>query len=137
MGVVYAIIPLDEELGSWLSEQGFPNVPSVRGRWPTPRELRGILSTLTGVRIDWYSDSNLDADLSTEDGLQTTLRISEYAGDDSPCQPYFSKGSQELVTRSVAALALATGPLVIYPDTGDGIQVLYDGHVIEDPEEQG
>jgi hypothetical protein len=113
------------------------SVPPVDGRWPTARELRNVLGDMSGVRVDWQTSGNgPEADLSSGDGRHTTLRITDYLDEDSPCQPYFSKGSPELVTQAVLALASQTGPLVIYPDTGANIQVVFNGQVISDPTEQ-
>ena len=137
MGVLYTIAPLDEELRSWLVSEGFVGLPSVHGRWPTPREVRDALARLPGIQVTWDPAATPpEADLATADGQWTALRLTHHTSDETPCQLYFSKGSQDLITSAILQLAEVTGPLVIYPDTGSDIQVVFGGQVAADPSEQ-
>jgi hypothetical protein len=59
MGILYAVVPLTDDLHEWLAEQGV-SYPSATGRYPTPNELRRayVQRVLTAARHlgfpEWY-----------------------------------------------------------------------------------
>jgi hypothetical protein len=127
MGVIYSIIPINDECREWLRSEEIQNVPLDDGRAPTPLEIRRSIESLGGVEAAWSPGSENfgpSAELIGPGEWRTTLRLKNYTGENEPCQLYFSKGWPELVVLVVQAISEITGPFVIYPDTADDIEVV-------------
>ena len=134
MGVQYDVIPLgyvhDDYDLTWLEEFGISLPEGVPpSRFPTPREIRGILDQLEGYRtiytVDLYAwAADIAERAGPEHGHWTTLYVQGFEGDeDQPHPLFFAKGSEELIIRIVEQLAQICGPLIIDNDV-DGAPVL-------------
>lgn len=126
MGVLYSIVPLDEQIADYLLTLDV-ELPSheIPARNPTPRELRLVCNDLTDLKVTQHLSPE-DAGQITFEGLKdpenepwTLLNVTDFNGDESlPHAIWFEKGWPSLILRIVCKLAAYCGPLVIVPDTG-------------------
>ena len=125
MGVVYAVVSLDDESRVVLSESNI-SLPKENGRLPTPNEFKFAVSELSGVNCEYHQEKSQTwtaiiespPDNEHEDEQWTTALIHEYENDDQPCVIVFEKGTEELIVRAVLELSKTTGPLVLLADDG-------------------
>jgi hypothetical protein len=125
MGVIYTILPLDDHMRSSLDQFEVDYPDGLDGRCPTHSELRDILAALP-LTVSWTTDSiGYTAEIETPEGKSTLLRAPnrEPGGTETSCEFYFSKGSETVIRLVVNGVAAVVGPLVIFPDTCDGIEV--------------
>ena len=126
MGVLYIVLPLDEEIAAYIREAGGV-VPSLNApsREPTPQEVRAVCCSLADFKVTAYSPPDHAWQIMIQ-GLRdpdhepwTLLNVSDFDGDESaPHSIWFEKGWPSLILRIVVKLAACCGPLVIVPDTG-------------------
>jgi hypothetical protein len=125
MGVLYSVIPLDEEVRNYLKKINIPfSNKAINGRNPMPSEIRAALNSLIGYNIE-YSENGIgkfwQAFIEGVDpnGEWTCLNILNYEGEEIPQFIHFEKGWIELAIKISTALAVYCGTLVIFPDTGE------------------
>lgn len=122
MGINYTIWPLDAQFKEWLTDEDVP-FPDACSRWPLGSEIQATLDRLEGISIRFNENgigSIWQAEIAEEqeDGLWTLLNILEYQGLDRPNEPYFEKGSPELIIAIVRELSRRCGPLAVLSDAG-------------------
>jgi hypothetical protein len=127
MGVIYCVLPLDDDAEALLRNAEMA-VPKFKGRArnPTPKEIRSVCQAMANVQTRvrarkgrfWQIDIK-----STAGGKRapaTLLNIDDFSGNEDEAQEiWFEKGSPALMLEVVRGLAGKCGPLVVLPDTGD------------------
>ena len=127
MGILYSIESVGQYIQdageNWLSRIGFTVPREITfGRMPTTRDLRIALDALDGYQIRYVvDDCSWTADVieSSESALpdRTTLRLSNYSGDEGqPQSVVLEKGSELLVIRIGELMSHTCGPLVVDND---------------------
>lgn len=126
MGVIYCVVPLDQEIAAYL--RGIDvSVPEFQApsRNPTPRELKDICLAQSDLvvtisqppRNQWQI--SLNGFGGPDQAPWTELNVSDFNGDESEPHSFsFSKGWPSLIVRLVHLASAKCGPLVIWPDTG-------------------
>ena len=130
MGVLYTVVPYDESIKDWIKTNNIDIGSLDYGRLPTYIEIKKALDE-TDLEVTWdVSESGIhDAIVDRSDGAWTNLVIGEFIDEDSPCSFGFHKGWEEIIYIVVSFISKITGPLVVIPDTMDGIVVIH-GNVI-------
>jgi hypothetical protein len=127
MGVIYSVFTLTQEIREWLASEGI-DVPqsTVASRYPTPNEISATLNSMSDISVEYTIPNpggTWQALMSTkpdpDNGPWTLINISEYKSDSIPQPLWFEKGWDDLIINILKKLSLTTGPLVLYPDTGD------------------
>ena len=124
MGVLYSLLPLNDELAAELNE-GAALVPEARGRDPKPAEILAVVSSLEGFRAQeqlslfgW--DLRIEGTEDPRHQPRTLIHSGSFVDHDTPARVRFEKGWPSLILRIVRALAAECGPLVVDPNTGCG-----------------
>ncbi len=127
MSESYAVMALNSEVRDWLVGEGLLDVPSTDGRLPTLEELS------TAVNLAAKPDNPLlhvaagaSVGITSSDGLATNLFVGPSA-ESGHYEVHFRGGHELLIHRVVAALARATGPLVVYAHSGSSAPVVHRG----------
>lgn len=130
VGVLYSVLPLNDQVRVWLDNEGLEYPRGVEGRRPSPRELAEAAASVDGFKTDestgkdwWQLSVSGTTDPSRE--AWTLVNALKFAGRDTPCEFYFEKGWPDLIVKIVRALAAVTGPVVLVPDTGCGPAVIH------------
>jgi len=140
MGTTYSLIPLsvvisEPEDVQRLTEMGV-NLPfeATEGRFPTPKELLNVLTTLPGYIVDYHRPSEKleifvsrsDDEVPTHDSA--TLWVDDYQGNDAPANFKFYRGNYSLVIKITQLLAEFCGPFLL--TDADTFEVItYNGAV--------
>jgi hypothetical protein len=134
MGVLYVVVPLDDEERGWLREQdvALPRAPK-RGRNPTPAEIRSVCDALDGFRVEYHVSAEKKFWQAVIKGVRgrdrdrwTMLNIDDWGGSEARrWQILFDKGDPALILQVVQGLSARCGPLVVVPDTGDPPAVVW------------
>jgi hypothetical protein len=123
MGVIYVVRPLDHEIAHWLAQQGAACPSGQSGRHPTVAEVRAALGDIPDVRYHqsvgaggsgWQIDVMHRNDPAH--GRWTSIRSD--GGPTDRAAIAFDKGWSDLIIEVVHRLSARTGPLVLFPDTG-------------------
>ncbi len=123
MGVLWTVLPLDNEIKSWLEELGLA-YPGGSSRLPTGQEVKEVISSLkefdieiidNGIGAHWQAA--IVSKLGGRNDEWTLLNINEYSGDNEEQKLWFDKGSERLITQILEELSRKTGPLVLIADT--------------------
>jgi len=136
MGVLYSVIPYDESIKEWIKTNNIDVGQIDIGRLPTFKEIERVLYE-TGFKVTWevselgYKDATIDR----SDGAWTSLVIEDYVDEDSPCGFGFHKGWEEIIHIIVSYITKITGPLVVIPDTMDGIVVVHGNTIYKEKNE--
>src|SRR5215468_75725 len=111
MGVLYAVVPVNDEMADYLRETG-ESVPAAHEmpRNPTPREIRAVCNALPGQRVRYrfkpgaHWQAVVEGAADPEQEPWTLLNISEFSGsEDEPHPISFDKGWPSLIlNRSTA-----------------------------------
>jgi hypothetical protein len=126
MGVLYIVVPLDEQIATYIRDVGGVVPPWDRpSRNPTPQELRAVCGAMSDLKVTVYSPPGHAWQIMIE-GLKdpdnepwTLLNVTGFSGDETlPHSICFEKGWPSLILRVVSGLSAFCGPLVIVPDTG-------------------
>jgi len=136
MGVLYTVVPYDETITDWIKTNNI-NVGTLNyGRLPTFIEIEKSLFE-TDFIITWeVSESGIkDATIDRSDGAWTSLVVEDYVDEDSPCGFGFQKGWEEIIHIVVSYISRITGPLVVIPDTMDGIVVIHENMIYKEDNE--
>jgi hypothetical protein len=124
MGVTYVVRPLDHEIAHWLNQRGAACPSGQSGRYPLVAEVRAALGDITDVRyhqsagaggVGWQIDVMHRADPAN--GRWTSIRST--GGPTDRAAIAFHKGRSDLIIEIVHRLSTHTGPLVLFPDTGE------------------
>ena len=143
MGTTYSLIPLSVIISKpedvqQLTEMGV-NLPFevTEGRFPTPKELLNVLTTLSGYIVDDHRLSEkLEIFVSRSDDEAHThdsaiLWIDDYQGNDAPANFKFYRGNYSLVVKITQLLAKFCGPFLL--TDADNFEVVdYSGLVNQD-----
>jgi hypothetical protein len=137
MGVVYVIRPLDHEIAHWLNQRGAECPSGQSGRYPLVAEVRAALSDIPDVRyhqsvgaggFGWQIDVMHRADPAN--GRWTSIRST--GGPTDRAAIAFPKGWSDLIIEIVHRLSARTGPLVLFPDTGEAPLPIWPGRSLAD-----
>jgi len=140
MGVLYAIVPVDDEIADYLREMG-ESVPEADAapRNPTPREIRAVCDALPGQRVHYsfkfgaFWQAVVEGAADPEQEPWTLLNIAEFSGsEDEPHPISFDKGWPSLILEIVRRLSVSCGPLAVIPDTGEAPIAVTGQDSIED-----
>jgi hypothetical protein len=120
MGISLIPIPVDSKVASWLADEqvACPKVGSP-SRWPTADELRAILGSLDGCRVEYTSGTDgWDAsvyDLSDrEEWPAVVLWVKQPGSDEAPVDFHFYKPHDcVLALRIAQRVARLCGPLMV------------------------
>lgn len=127
MGVLYCVVPLDDEIAGHLRDSG-ETVPTADepARNPTPREIRAVCDALRGQRVQYnvkpgsFWQAVVEGATEPEREPWTLLNISKFSGsEEEPHEICFDKGWPSLILNIVQRLSIRCGPLVVIPDTGE------------------
>jgi hypothetical protein len=129
MGVLYSAIPLSEFQApggiDYLEEHGVhADVFGTPSRYPTRREIRSVLDSLAGYKVEYEPDGSADIVDAVKgyEGMSASLQIitkdNEPSDDDTPCfHFYFSKGWAELNLEILKRLSIICGPFICMDDS--------------------
>lgn len=123
MGTLFTALPLDQEVASWLDDEGVSHPgPNPEARLPTPGELRSLLANLEGYEVRILEDistSRWEAEIDAADsrGAWTRLIVRDFASPETPHDYYFAKGRPEAVLAVVSLVAGLLGPQVVFDDS--------------------
>jgi hypothetical protein len=127
MGVLYTVVPLDDEIAGYLRDSG-GTVPTAAepARNPTPREISAVCDALRGQRVHYnvnpgsFWQAVVEGVTGSEREPWTLLNISTFSGsEDEPHPIWFEKGWPLLILDILQRLSVRCGPLVVIPDTGE------------------
>jgi hypothetical protein len=128
MGVLYTVLPLDDELARYLRGQGADVPPyQMTTRNPTLLEVRAVCDRLEGFCTRYFVPTDgkdwqatIEGAANPEQEPWTQLQVSNFTGrEDDPQSIWFEKGWESLILRVLHGLAGPCGPLVLIPDTGE------------------
>lgn len=129
MGILWTVWPLDDDMKSYLDEEGI-NHPEAPSRFPTGHEIKEALKNIEGYNISYYDNgvgqswqASIESATNPEDSW-TLLNVSEYSGDNEPQQLWFEKGDENLIKLILRSLSLNCGPLTLIADCGGPPQVI-------------
>ncbi len=113
---------IDPATMDWLVGLGVKLPETVPpGRYPTPDEMRQVLETLPGIRVDFtISASTWQATVrARRDVSWASLYFPDYAGDDFEPQPFiFDGGWPEIMVMILQPLAAGCGPFILLDESG-------------------
>lgn len=133
MGICYHVTPLgnyakrddEDATRAYYESIGIKLSPGeTPGRYPTPREIRGVLDRLEGFsvtyRVDmYYWTASISYTRDPKNGPWTYLHldINDFSGDEEePCSFYFEKGWESLIIHIAEQLSQLCGPLIVEDD---------------------
>ena len=128
MGVLYTVLPLDDEIATYLRDEGAHVPPHSKStRNPTLLEVRAACDRLSGFRTEYFVSqdgkrwqASIEGATNPQEEPWTLLNVSDYTGrEDEPQRIWFEKGWESLILRVLHGLASSCGPLVLLPDTGE------------------
>jgi len=128
MGVLYTVLPLDDELATYLRDEGAHVPPRPKTtRNPTLLEVRDVCDRLAGFRTEYFVSpdakhwqASIEGAADPEQEPWTLLNVSDFTGrENEPQKIWFEKGWESLILRVLHRLAGPCGPLVLIPDTGE------------------
>jgi hypothetical protein len=127
MSESYAIMPLSSEVRDWLAHEGLKDLPSADGRLPTLDELTAAVNLVAALESPLVSVSTgMSVGVTSSDGLTTSIIVAPSAASGHH-EIHFRGGHEDLVHRIAVALARATGPLVVYAQSGSSPPVVHHG----------
>lgn len=125
MAEIYLVTPFEEAVIATLKNAGLGDaMVDAAARHPTPMEVVEAAKRIDGVSADitWPSRGNdwaMTIDLKEMRGdAWATLRIEHALNLDAPTLIYF-KGWKEAFEPLLRLLAPVTGPLAVFPSSGD------------------
>jgi hypothetical protein len=127
MGVLYTVVPLDDEIADYLRDCGGA-VPNANrpARNPTPGEIRAVCDALRGQLVQYnvnpgsYWQAVVEGATDPNSEPWTLLNISKFSGSEEEPHPiWFEKGWPSLILNILQRLSVSCGPLVVIPDTGE------------------
>lgn len=120
-------MPYTESLSDWVRSENIVFDSNDYGRQPTLDEIRKSLVE-TGFDIAWEKSGSgtIYVLIDRPDGAWASLVIGEYSDEDSPCEFVFERGGDEIIHIVCNHISRKTGPLIVIPDTMDGV-VVVDG----------
>ncbi|MGN6817239.1 MAG: hypothetical protein ACTHJR_01050 [Sphingomonas sp.] len=128
MGVLWTVWPLDEQMRTWLDEQGVA-FPDKASRFPTGGEIKAMIAGFHGTAD--VTDNGIGHPYSAfltigavDSELWTLLQITSFTGDDEPQELWFEKGHEQLIIDILRKLTPASGPLALIADVGDPPQII-------------
>ncbi len=159
MGVSYMVEPFNAEAFDkpWLTEQlndqqlRLP-VDGVQGRYPTAREIRRVLDTLEGYRVEYRVEDGGDSTpwvarveevvgdetvlvagfIVPRRGKYATIRMLEFDGDeDTSHWIYFEKGDPDLNLLILERLTHICGPQLVYTAESELLHLVIPGADVE------
>jgi hypothetical protein len=140
MGVLYTVVPLDDEIAEYLRDTGGIVPPTVNpSRQPSLREVRAVCDSLPGQRVHYnvnpesFWQAVVEGAADPEREAWTLLDISNFSGsEDEPHPIWFEKGWPPLILAILRGLSVNCGPLVVIPDTGEGPIAVTADDTVED-----
>lgn len=139
MGVLYLVVPYDDEIAGYLAEFDVePPTGETSARNPTPLEIRRVCEALPDTVANFRSKPGAFWEVALEGADDperqpcTLLHVKDYNGvDDDPHSISFEKGWPSLILQVAQGLSVTCGPLVVIPDTGDAPIVVTSDRDIE------
>ena len=124
MGVAYVPMLLDDDMRRWLESEGVASPErDTPSRWPTPRELRAVLTEMNGCDVTYRdnTDGGWDAEVVERPvdsrSQHATIWTKQLASTDVPAPFSFHKSSVELALVILERLSHVCGPLVLVDDS--------------------
>jgi hypothetical protein len=128
MGVLYTVLPLDDELATYLRDEGVHVPPCPKAtRNPTLLEVRAVCDRLDGFGTRYFVSqdakhwqASIEGAANPEEEPWTLLNVSDFTGrEEEPQKIWFEKGWPSLILRILHGLVGSCGHLVLIPDTGE------------------
>ena len=128
MGVLYMVLPVNEETRPWLHEM-VGDLPESNSRLPLIGEIYDTLNRLKGISFetnDMRVGQSWEAHIYDDQDPQrmwTTLRILACLHPSEPQEIYFAKCSPDLIFRVLVSLTVGCGTLALSCDGEDAFLI--------------